>query len=125
VLRVSGEVAWVGLNDSVEGKVPLKEVGGRFLKTRGEKVKLLCTGSSSFLLLKGGRVDGVSGMKFWIAARRASVVGDLSLPSEIRDLMRSNKDWNLSVTEVVLEVRATSCVKCSGEREHDPGGDGV
>ena len=31
--------------------------------------------------------------------------------------MRSIKDWNLSVTEVVLEVSATSWVKCSGDRE--------
>lgn len=87
------------------------------MKTRGEKVMLLCEGSSSFLLLKGGRVEGVSGMKFWMAAKRASVVGDLSLPSEMRDLMRSIRDWNLSVTDVVLEVKATSWVKCSGERE--------
>lgn len=76
----------VGLKDRVEvveGKVPLKEAWGRFLKTRGEKVMLLWAGSSSFLLLKGGR-EGVSGIKFWMAANRASVVGDLSLPSDER-----------------------------------------
>lgn len=73
--RGDDAVVVTGLKD--RGKVPVKEAEekefeGRFLKTSGEKLKLGWPGSSSFLLLKGGgrveegggRVEGVSGIKF-------------------------------------------------------------